>query len=576
MTDFLTRLTTGPDGSLECTGLDYIEFDVRLARDGSCPPATKATYMALASFANIEQHITLTPEAVADWSDEVRHALLPYRKTLAACIGRTTRTLDRATGDLVARQFLVITAQSTPGNPAVADANVYRLVDRERWARQLLERSAGASSPVPTGPDGRPLPRVQRDPGIDYVKLDARLARVGERSPNYKAVYAAIASFVNINNRATSDRPPTLRELMACTGLSRSVVCEVLHQMRADGLLLTRDNYHPEADGGGRAASSYLLLDARLWRRRAAARDDLEMTALAAGWRHQPDGGSGGSGGSDTTRTGVATPAGPGWRHEPDPIKRSSQNRGRELLPDARRASTAGKARQPRAAGATKGKPDGGCAATTRKKPRIKTIRTSTSRPVPGEEEVFAVIDALQVSKHPALRVPPLRRAVRDLLGAGRTPEHALARINEGWWRAGVPEKIASGEVRGPVGYLATILSRQDCERPDCERGTVLGTGEECRACGQREVERKAEHARQRLEAETCALDHAAGEPAEQVTTEQPGPGRAADPVTWRCQAPGPDGFGTGICGRPGRGTPPALLMCPDCLESLQTALAGR
>jgi hypothetical protein len=568
VTDFLTRLTTGPDGCLECTGLDYIEFDVRLARDGSCPPATKAAYMALASFANIEQHITLTPEAVAGWSDAVRHALLPYRKTLAACIGRTTRTLDRATGDLVARQFLVIIAQSAPGNPAVADANVYRLVDRERWARQLLERSAGASSPAPTGPGGRPLPRVQRDPGIDYVKLDARLARSGERSPNYKAVYAAIASFVNINNRATSDRPPSLRELMACTGLSRSVICEILNQMRADVLLLTRDNYHSEADGGGRAASSYLLLDARLWRRRAAARDDLEATSLAAGWRHQPDRGG------DTTRTGVATPAGPGWRHEPDPIKRSSQNRGCEPLPDARRATTAGKTRKPRAAGtATKTKPGSGSAATKTTKPRTKTIRTSPSRPVQGEEEVFAAIDALHVSSHPAARVPPLRRAVRDLLGAGRTPEHALARINAGWWRAGVPERIAAGEIRGPVGYLASILASRDCERLDCERGVLLSTGQECSSCDFRAVERRAERARRHLEAETQALDLA----AEKQTSVQVAPADVfnapdAGPVTWRCQAPGVGGFGSGSCGRPGRGTPPPLPMCPDCQETVHLA----
>ncbi|MQS17523.1 hypothetical protein F7Q99_36395 [Streptomyces kaniharaensis] len=566
MTDFLTGLSLDAQGNLVPGGLDYIEFDVRLARDGSCPTVTKAAYMALASFANIEDHTTLTAEAVAAWSDEVRRAMLPYRKTLAACIGRTTKTLDRATTDLVQREFLIVTAQSTPGNPAVADANHYRLVDQERWARQLLERSSAALAPVLTGPDGRPLPRVQRDPGIDYVKLDARLVRVGERSPNYKAVYAAAASFTNINNRATSDRPPTLRELMACTGLSRSVVCEALAQLREDGVLLTRDNYHPADEGGGRAASSYLLLDARLWRRRAAARDDLEMNALTGGWRHEPDGGG------DTTRTGVATPAGPGWRHEPDPNKSSNKNRDREPLPDARRASTAGKARETRAAAKTT--PRSGSAATTTKKPRTKTIRTTATRPLAGEEEVFAAIDALGVSKHPAIRVPPLRRAVRDLLGAGRSPEHALARISDGWWKTGAPERIARGEIRGPVGYLAAVLSRQDCERPDCERGIVLSTGEECRACGLRETQRQAEHARRRLDAENQALDLVVAEEPGPLAVEPPAP--AVDPVTWRCQAPGPDGLGTGICGRPGRGTPPALPMCPDCLESLHSAMSRR
>ncbi|MEU3497612.1 hypothetical protein ABZ747_29485 [Kitasatospora cineracea] len=300
MTDFLTGLSTGSGGCLVCDGLDYIEFDARLARDGSCPPTTKAAYMALASFADIENHTTLTTDTVATWSKEVRTARLPYRKTLAACIGRSVDTFDRAVNDLVDRRFLIVQPQTDPDNDAVADANCYRLTDRERWARQLLER-ASATAPAPVvGPDGRPVPRVQRVPGIDYIRLDARIARTGKRSPNYKAVYIAVASFTNINSRAITKRPPSVRELMACTGLGRTAVTGSLAQMRADGLLSTRDNYLDPADGGGRAPSSYFLLDARLWRARAAAREDRELAAFTGGWPHQADGGG------RTRRTGVA------------------------------------------------------------------------------------------------------------------------------------------------------------------------------------------------------------------------------------------------------------------------------
>ncbi|MFD9685244.1 hypothetical protein ACFXPX_05085 [Kitasatospora sp. NPDC059146] len=567
MTDFLTRLSLDGDGAFAPGGLDYIEFDARLARDGSCPTTTKAAYMALATFCDIEEHITLTAEEVAAWSSDVRQALLPYRRTVAACLGRSVDTFDRAATDLVDRRFLLVEPQTAPGNPAVPDANVYRLTDKERWARQLLERAA-APGPAPVlGPDGHPIPRVHRAPGIDYVRLDARIARTGLRSPVYKAVYAAVASFCHIHSRSITERPPTIKELMACTGLGRTAVTGNLAQLRADGVLATQDNYSRQ-DGRGRLASSYFLLDARLWRARAAAREDRELAAFTGGWPHQTDGGS------RTTRTGVAAPDGPGWPHHTDTIKSSNQTSDSEPLPDARRAPTGGKARAARRQSAgTQPNPNSGSAATKTTKPRTKTIRTTPSKPVPGEDEVFAMVDALGVSKHPAIKVPPLRRAVRDLLSAGRKPEHALARINAGWWRAGVPEKIARREIRGPVGYLASILAAQDCELSDCERGVILGSGEECRACGLARAERQADRAREHLEQSTAELDQAASGrgASERARTAPPGPSSAA--VTWRCEAPGPDGFGGPRCGRPGTGVPPALPMCPDCLDTLQKAI---
>ncbi|WP_331727390.1 hypothetical protein OG871_40300 (plasmid) [Kitasatospora sp. NBC_00374] len=567
MTDFLTQLSTGADGLLSCNGLDYIEFDVRIARDPSCPSASKAAYMALAAFADMELHITLTAESVAGWSTEVRSAMLPYRKTIAACMGRSANTFDRAVVDLVGRDFLLVQPQQNPDHPGAPDANLYRLTDRERWARQVLERASNPTPPTPLlGADGRPVPRVLRTPGIDFIKLDARIACFGGRSPNYKAVYAAVASFVNLNSRAITERPPTIRELMACTGLGRTAVTDALAQMRADGLLVTRDQYAPDHEGGGRLASSYALLDGRLWRARAAAREDREIAQFIGGSTHQPDGGL------PTTRTGVYPSAGQGSPHQPDISNRSSENRGGELLPDARRASSGGKAREPRAARAAKPAGKGGSAADRTKKTRTTTIRTAPSRPVPGEEIVFAAIDALGVSKHPALRVPPLRRAVRDLLSAGRTTEHALARINAGWWRAGAPERVASGEIRGPVGYLATVLSGQDCERPDCERGLILGSGEECQACGLRAAEREADRARRHLEAQTAAAAGSGGRSGKRPSAGSADRSHNAK-ATWRCEAPGPGGFGTGVCGRPGLGTPPPLPMCPDCLDDLQRAL---
>ncbi|MEU3497611.1 hypothetical protein ABZ747_29480 [Kitasatospora cineracea] len=146
------------------------------------------------------------------------------------------------------------------------------------------------------------------------------------------------------------------------------------------------------------------------------------------------------------------------------------------------------------------------------------------------------MVDALGVSKHTAIKIPPLRGAVRDLLRAGRTPEHALARINAGWWRAGVPERIQAGEIRGPVGYLAAILSSRECARPDCERGLLLESGKECSACGLRAAERQAERARVHLERETAALEQTGWPRPVRRPTSQALPQQDAryGAVTWR------------------------------------------
>ncbi|RPE26605.1 hypothetical protein [Kitasatospora cineracea] len=256
---------------------------------------------------------------------------------------------------------------------------------------------------------------------------------------------------------------------------------------------------------------------------------------------------------------------------------------------DDRRSSTGGLARETKInSAAPKADQPGGSAASNRKSPRPKTIKTNPGKPVPGEDEVFAVIDALKISSTPALRVPPLRRAVRELLSSGRTPQHAMARINAGWWKAGAPERLATGEIRRAVPYLAEIISSRECARIDCERGVLLGTGEDCTACGFRAAERQAERARAKIAADAEALAQAAQAETERLAVvaeaehqrdqeyNRWAPPAPTGPITWRCTAPGPAAsLGDGeVCGRPGLGTPPEHLMCPDCYESVRTALA--
>ncbi|MEV7417730.1 hypothetical protein [Streptomyces sp. NPDC089919] len=143
--------------------------------------------------------------------------------------------------------------------------------------------------------------------------------------------------------------------------------------------------------------------------------------------------------------------------------------------------------------------------------------------PVAGEDDVYAMLDALGVLSAPASRIKTLRRAVREFLGHDpdprpsaftmypRRPEHAVLRIHGGWERAGGawrseddydgPDRIVR-----PVGYLAQLLIKQsDCKLPQCEMGVHLDTGAECRACGYLEAERIGLAISKRMAAEAGA-----------------------------------------------------------------------
>lgn len=138
---------------------------------------------------------------------------------------------------------------------------------------------------------------------------------------------------------------------------------------------------------------------------------------------------------------------------------------------------------------------------------------------------MYAALDALGILTSPAHRIPTLRRSVREFLGHPgaevrdrasflypRTAEHAVTRINAGWYRDQGPARshssyvgcrqctpsgcVASredcGRIVRPLGYLQALLDAQDCENPHCERGILLDDGKECRLCGYRAAERIA------------------------------------------------------------------------------------
>src|SRR5699024_6805581 len=107
--------------------------DAELSRDGSVEPVEKALYAALASYADTAERNT-----AEDPDDED----VPTRRRLAACIGRSVKTVDRATVRLEEIGLIEVERRRDPDNPRSNLPSTYRLLDRERWDERAGERAA--------------------------------------------------------------------------------------------------------------------------------------------------------------------------------------------------------------------------------------------------------------------------------------------------------------------------------------------------------------------------------------------------------------------------------------------------
>ncbi|MEU4541597.1 hypothetical protein AB0G15_42895 [Streptosporangium sp. NPDC023825] len=128
---------------------------------------------------------------------------------------------------------------------------------------------------VPTAPDPF-TPRVTRPAGLDWVKFDADLARDGSVDPVDKALYAALASFVDAEERDSDPDPggrdvPTRARLAQCIGRSLDTVDRSTKRLEDRGLLHVHRRRDP-ANPRLHLPSVYELLDHERWDERAAAR----------------------------------------------------------------------------------------------------------------------------------------------------------------------------------------------------------------------------------------------------------------------------------------------------------------
>lgn len=112
--------------------LDWIKYDAQLARNGNVDPVDKALYAALASF--VDQG---SREATGDPDSDN----IPTRKRLAACIGRSVKTVDRSTARLEELGLVEVERRRDPDNPKSNLPSVYKLLDVEVWDERAAERA---------------------------------------------------------------------------------------------------------------------------------------------------------------------------------------------------------------------------------------------------------------------------------------------------------------------------------------------------------------------------------------------------------------------------------------------------
>lgn len=148
----------------------------------------------------------------------------------------------------------------------------------------------------------------------------------------------------------------------------------------------------------------------------------------------------------------------------------------------------------------------------------------------------------------PSYRPQVLRDTILQALDS-RTAAQIAGRVQRRWWAHGYAvDAMPEGKgIGSPVGVaVGLVRPSTDCPDPMCEDGVTIDTGADCRACGERKLDRQADHRRG------------------QVPGQREAQGPA--PEWWTCENP--------ACRATGKGAPPEGGLCPPCQQELEAATA--
>ncbi|WP_382746267.1 hypothetical protein [Streptomyces roseoviridis] len=327
------------------------------------------------------------------------------------------------------------------------------------------------------------------------MKFDFQVARDGSIDPTDKALYAAIASFVDADTRESPETQdvdlngipldvPTRPRLAACIGRSVDTVDRSTKRLETRGLL----RVHRQADPDNprlMLPSEYELLDHELWDQRAAERAARRAARVAGE-------GSSSSGGG---RMGAATPgrmgaAGGGRMGAAAKEEREvEEEKGGETAPSARSALGARSA----STSGSRGEGSSGSAAPAKSKTRLSKQE---------RDQVQAVRALLPRELDAALgdRLPSnVSAAIVAALAVGqpreRTPQQLIERRVEPRWNGYWAEKFFAGELPAkPYGPLLSMLKDMaECGNLACDDRVDIHTGQPCAACATRAQDRRSD-----------------------------------------------------------------------------------
>lgn len=338
-------------------------------------------------------------------------------------------------------------------------------------------------------------PRATRRGGrLDWVKFDYDLARDGSVDPTDKALYAAIASFVDLETRESPETTdvdlngiprdvPTRKRLAACIGRSLDTVDRSTKRLEDRGLLRVHRQEDPDNPKLS-LPSEYELLDHELWDQRAA-----ERAANRAARRGEK------GGRMDAATPGRASAATPGRMDAAVKDEREvEEEKGGEKGTDGRRPSTG-----------SRGSRAGGSAASGKTKP-------SFSREQRGHYDAFvkalpAPLAALVPRGLPDALVRAVLAAVDISSPEGRTVEQLVEYRLMPKWDRYYSSRDQAGPIEKPVGVLVAMLRRDaECGDARCDERTNVDTGQACSACEMRAADRRADRERERQASDAAVV----------------------------------------------------------------------
>ncbi|MFE6474641.1 hypothetical protein [Streptomyces rochei] len=359
-------------------------------------------------------------------------------------------------------------------------------------------------------------PRATRRGGrLDWIKFDFDLARDGSIDPTDKALYAAIASFVDMDSRESPETAdvdlngiprdvPTRKRLAECIGRSLDTVDRATKRLEERGLLLVHRQEDPD-NPKLNLPSEYELLDHHLWDQRAAER----AAARQARNRRFP---AQGGGRMDAATPGRASAATPGRMDAAVKDEREvEEENGGEKSPDGRRPSTG-----------SRGSRASGSAASGKTK-------TPFSREQRRQYDAFvaalpAPLKALVPNGLPKPLVDAVLAATDYSSAESRTVEQLVEYRLMPKWDKHYSRLDQAGPIEKPVGVLVAMLRRDnECQDPRCDERTNVDTGLPCVSCEQRGIDKRAERA--------AAAPTPAAETAAPAPTPSAPPKRPATPV---------------------------------------------